>query len=97
MRREPAPWRDLVLVCGKCMKKHDRESLRGELKRALKDSGAKHVRVVATGCLDLCPKDGVALTTLAGLSSQPPWLWVMGADEPAAPAAVKLLELAPAP
>lgn len=65
------------------MKKRDRETLRGELKRAFKDAGARQVRVVTTGCMDLCPKDGVAIATAAGLATQPPRLWVLDEHAPA--------------
>ncbi|WP_440221935.1 hypothetical protein ACQQ2N_12660 [Dokdonella sp. MW10] len=58
---DDVPWRDVVFVCTKCMKRQDRESLRDDLKRALKASGTRDVRVVASGCLDLCPKDAVTI------------------------------------
>ncbi|MBS7458217.1 hypothetical protein [Coralloluteibacterium stylophorae] len=56
-----APWRELVLLCGKCLKKRDREALRGDLKRALKQAGHRDVRVATVSCFDLCPKRGIAL------------------------------------
>jgi len=38
--------------------------LRGELKRALKRRGlGDSIRIVDSGCLDLCPKDGQTVAT----------------------------------
>ena len=60
-----APFRRAVLVCGKCERKLDGEgfgrggdqSARKALKRAAKSGlWGRKVRVVETGCLDLCPK-----------------------------------------
>ena len=64
----------LVLVCNKCAKDRFVEELpetpatgkaiglRRWLKRRLKgDHYAKHIRVVATGCLDVCPKRAVTV------------------------------------
>jgi predicted metal-binding protein len=68
-KEEPAPWTEVVLVCAKCAAKLGRGSkgkteLRGEIKQALKRRGLGHsVRVVETGCLDLCPKDGQTVAT----------------------------------
>lgn len=71
-------WLELVFVCGKCMKRQDREDLRGKLKRALKHAGHRELRVVACGCLDLCPKDGVTIARGRDLALQPPALRVIG-------------------
>ena len=71
-------WSELVFVCSKCMKRQDREDLRGELKRALKQAGHRELRVVACGCLDLCPKDGVTVARGRDLAMQPPALRVIG-------------------
>ena len=55
------PKRDtLVSVCAKCS--GDGPALRAALKREYKRTGlAKHVRVVKTSCLGLCPKRAVAV------------------------------------
>lgn len=78
---EPAcvasPWSDLVFVCGKCMKRQGREDLRDDLKHALKKAGHRDLRVVACGCLDLCPKHGVTVALGRELASQPPLLRVI--------------------
>ncbi len=63
---EPAPWAEVILVCVKCAAKlgrahHGKSELRSDIKRALKDRGIKGVRVLATTCLDLCPKGGQTL------------------------------------
>ena len=75
-------WSELVFVCSKCMKRQDREDLRGDLKRAIKQADHRELRVVACGCLDLCPKDGVTLVRGRDLAIKPPVLRVIGADEP---------------
>ncbi|MDB5987313.1 MAG: (2Fe-2S) ferredoxin protein [Nevskia sp.] len=67
--RAKATWQDeVVFVCRKCMRKQRDgvdgagTSLRKWLRRALKRAGlGKRVRVIETGCFDLCPKRGVTL------------------------------------
>lgn len=54
----------MVFVCEKCGKHAEcsGKELRHELRTELKERGRKGaVRVVLTGCLDICPKEGVAL------------------------------------
>jgi hypothetical protein len=65
----PAPksWTEAVFVCTKCMKRQDRRELRKELKRAFKDGDRRDVRVIASGCFDLCPKRGVTIARSADL------------------------------
>ena len=61
--KAPAP--DVLFVCQKC---DDGKALRRALKRESKALGRKGaVRVVASGCLDVCPKQGV---TVASTSSE---------------------------
>jgi predicted metal-binding protein len=73
-KEKPAPWTEVVLVCAKCAAKLGRgrkgkTELRGEIKHALKRRGLGHtVRVVETGCLDLCPKDGQTVATARQMS-----------------------------
>ena len=74
-------WSELVFVCSKCMKRQDREDLRGEIKHALKHAGRRELRVVACGCLDLCPKNGVTLARGRDLAIKPPLLRVIGEDD----------------
>ena len=74
-------WSGLVFVCSKCMKRQDREDLRGEIKQALKNAGHRELRVVACGCLDLCPKDGVTVARGRDLAIKPPVLRVIGEDD----------------
>lgn len=64
------------------MKRQDREELRGDLKRAIKQADHRKLRVVTCGCLDLCPKDGVTVVRGRDLAIKPPLLRVIGADEP---------------
>ena len=60
------------------MKRQDRENLRGDLKRAIKQAGHRELRIVACGCLDLCPKDGVTIARGRDLAIKPPLLRVIG-------------------
>lgn len=63
------PWREVVLICGKCSRKLDggfgrkgKHALRAELKDALRAAGRRRsVRVAETGCLGLCPKRAVSV------------------------------------
>lgn len=75
-------WSELVFVCSKCMRRQDREDLRGDLKRAIKEAGHREVRVVTCGCLDLCPEKGVTVVRGRDLAIKPPVLRVIGTDEP---------------
>ncbi len=66
---ETAPWTEVVLVCAKCAAKAGRgrkgkTELRAEIKQALKRRGlGKSVRVLETGCMDLCPEGGQTVAT----------------------------------
>jgi len=63
------PWREFVMVCGKCSRKLDGgfgpdggQTLRSALKDSLREQGRRReVRVVEGGCFGLCPKGGVAV------------------------------------
>ncbi len=70
-------WSELAFVCSKCMKRQDRENLRGDLKRAIKQAGHRELRIVTCGCLDLCPKDGVTIARGRDLAIKPPLLRVI--------------------
>lgn len=59
------------------MKRQDRESLRGDFKRALRNAGLRDVRVVTVSCFDLCPDDGVALAFGDDLGGAVPRLRVL--------------------
>jgi len=69
----PTPWREVVLVCGKCSKKlhggfgPDRDdTLARVLKQALRSAGRRReIRVIETKCLGLCPKDAVTVLPAA--------------------------------
>ena len=63
------------------MKRQDREDLRSEIKQALKNAGHRELRVVACGCLDLCPKDGVTIARGRDLAIKPPVLRVIGESD----------------
>lgn len=62
------PWREVVLVCRKCAKRakggfgpDGRGKLRRVLRKALKDSGRKDIRVISVDCLGICPKNAITL------------------------------------
>ncbi len=60
---KPSWKRGLVLVCRAC--DGDAKGLRRGLKTALAEAGLrKGVRVVASGCLDVCPKRANAVVTI---------------------------------
>ena len=68
-----APFVEVVLVCGKCSKKlakaGEARDWRGDLKRALKKGGWRRVRVIRSGCLDLCPKGRQVLASGRGVAA----------------------------
>jgi hypothetical protein len=72
-----ARWKELVLICSKCMKRQDRKELRRELRKQLEDEGRKNIRVVACGCLDLCPRHGVTVARSSELAARLPALHVL--------------------
>ena len=85
VRTARAPWSELVLVCGKCARKAGRKSFRKELSKALKAlSPGAGKRVVACGCLDLCPKGRITLA--AGPGTAVPRLLVVQPDSASAAA-----------
>lgn len=91
-----APFRHLVLVCGKCERKlggdgfGGRRGARKALKSAAKLAGRGKVRVVESGCLGLCPKRRQVLAAPEGLAGRR-LLVVSAADD----AAVVLQRLLP--
>lgn len=71
------PWSSIVFVCSKCTKRQDRGSFRRDLKRALKEHGNKNVRVVASTCLDVCPRHAITLAIAHDLGAVHPHLRVV--------------------
>lgn len=66
-------WRGLVLVCGKCLKRHDdgaaiRRTLKTEVK-AQNPVPRQKIRVAKTGCLGICPKGAAILASARTLAS----------------------------
>ncbi|HEY0232994.1 MAG TPA: hypothetical protein VGC55_17235 [Dokdonella sp.] len=72
-----ARWKELVLICSKCMKRQQRKELRRALRSQLKHEGRKDIRVVACGCLDLCPGHGVTVARSSELGARLPALHVL--------------------
>lgn len=65
------PWSDaVVMVCTKCSRKLvGDESLADQMKKTLKSAFkegglGKHVRTVTSSCLDICPKERVAIAVM---------------------------------
>lgn len=64
----PAPWQEVLLICGKCSRKLDggfgrkgKHGLKDVLRDTLKETGQRRaVRVLEVGCLGLCPKHAVS-------------------------------------
>lgn len=59
--REETGWNDsVVMICSKCGQEAER--IRGELKTLCKQRMGSDVRVINTGCLDICPENKIAIT-----------------------------------
>ena len=58
------PFDGVILVCQKCLKKLGKEGkmLRKTLKQGAREQfGKKAVRILRTGCFDLCPKGSITV------------------------------------
>ena len=71
-----------LLVCGKCERKlkgsDDAVKVKKVLKKLAKgDLEPVEIQVIRVGCMDLCPKRGVAVCTQAGLRMTPPGLNIL--------------------
>lgn len=92
-RSARAPFRHLVLTCGKCERKlggHGfggrrgaRKALKAAAKTASRAEGRGKIRVAEVSCLGLCPKRRQALASPEGLAGRR-LLVVSAADDPAA-------------
>ena len=79
IREVETPWQCAILVCGKCGRRNegklggiDADDVRKSLKKALKDVRPR-VRVVETGCQDVCPKS-VLVTCIGGVMPKTSWI-----------------------
>lgn len=84
-----ADWKEVVFVCRKCSRAQPEGAdghgtpLRKWLKRELKARGlGKRIRVVDSGCLDLCPKRGVTLARGSELMRSKPLRVHRAGDDP---------------
>lgn len=84
-----AGWKEVVFVCRKCSKAQPEgvdgqgTPLRKWLKRELKARGlGQRIRVVDSGCLDLCPKRGVTLARGSELMRSKPLRIYRAGDDP---------------
>jgi predicted metal-binding protein len=58
---EETGWNEaVVMICSKCAR--EAEGLKSELKTICKDRLGKDVRVINTGCLNICPENKIAVT-----------------------------------
>lgn len=68
---ETVAWQSVVLVCKDCKKRGSgpkglgRKAVVAELKRALRTASPRP-RIVATGCLGVCPKRALAIAWVGG-------------------------------
>jgi len=61
------PWKTVIVICRKCGKRQkggfgpkQKDSLRAVLRQTLRDDGGRRdVKILETGCLGICPKQGV--------------------------------------
>lgn len=59
--KEETGWNEsVVLICSKCGQEAER--IKGELKSLCKERMGSDVRVINTGCLDICPENKIAVT-----------------------------------
>lgn len=62
-------WGGAILVCGKCLKRHENgKDLRQGIKAELKERAAAHptrrnVRIIKIACIGLCPRRAVVLAS----------------------------------
>jgi predicted metal-binding protein len=67
IRVRPTPWKNVILLCGKCARKMDggygpkgKETLRTVLREAFRETGYRRdVRIIESRCMGICPKKGV--------------------------------------
>lgn len=61
INNEETGWNEaVVMICSQCGK--EAEVLKSELKAICKDRLGKDVRVINTGCLNICPENKIAVT-----------------------------------
>lgn len=91
----------LVLICEKCGKDFDRDgnaskTLARACKERIKDQGLKgEVRVLLTGCMDLCPRKAIAVGLVRTDAPVPPRFFEAAPDEPEESAWRLLSEIIP--
>lgn len=79
LRSYPAPWKgELLLYCTKCSRKWKKSGKKGfvDVRKGLKkrskasEEGPK-LRMIGVGCVKMCPKNAVTVTTREQLGSTP--------------------------
>jgi hypothetical protein len=89
LRLYPSKWSGpILLVCRKCEKKlkeadaPHRLKIKKSLKRLARQDADPHpIQVIATGCMDLCPKDAVTVCPLFQLNQAKPGLIILRTQE----------------
>ncbi len=71
-----------LLVCGKCERKLKGSGSELKVKKVLKRLAKRELKpidfqLIRVGCMDLCPRGGVAVCTQAGLGMMPPGLNIL--------------------
>lgn len=60
IKNENLGWSDtVVMICSKCGQESER--IKSDLKSLCKERKGKDVRVINTGCLDICPENKIAV------------------------------------
>ena len=73
IRSQATPWKNILLLCGKCARKLDGgygpdggDSLRSALRAGLREAGHRRdIRVIETRCLGVCPRKAVTMLNAA--------------------------------
>lgn len=60
IKEEKLGWsKSVVMICSKCG--HEAERIKSDLKSYCKERKGQDVRVINTGCLNICPEDRIAV------------------------------------
>ncbi|MEO8460443.1 MAG: hypothetical protein ABI451_07935 [Dokdonella sp.] len=76
-----ARWSDLVMICGKCMRRQLRTDLRRELRRMLSSRGKRDFSIIECGCLTVCSTHGITVARGSDLGGDPSRLHVFHCDD----------------
>lgn len=74
-------WADLIMICGKCMRRESLTDLRAELQKALRHRSVRDFSVIECGCLNVCSKEGITVARSGDYGSDPSRLHVFHRDD----------------